>query len=227
MANKSWSPPLLCPIPRGAEGHYATRSFGNIYHLLKSRHRRSIYQVDESGEQFADLTTWGYKSQFNRLFVRRSPGANVKSYKKSPPHYAIINAEGRHIRDFKTKKSAVSALQKNSITYRRHGKILRDVITPGWSVVKIPKDIDIWDYLEVIPELLPVASKKCKSCPNTSSPRGQCACQFWASLRDGVQKHHFYTPHEVKHKNKQDSKHKQEMNEDAILLYQIRIKSKK
>lgn len=199
MANK-WLPPLLCPIPRGHANHYATQTMTSLQMLLRrSKHIRSLYST-ESGLQWASLE--GMKSTYNRLFVRRKKPitktqrllAKIRCGPKGY-NYAIIDPMGKVVQEYKTLSLARKDLKKDSLKVKRHGRWLHHELDYGSSIIHLQEE---WHAPDAAKEELPIESKKCAVCPNKTSHQGQCHCQFWAAIRDGVQKHRWLTPHEVK-----------------------------
>lgn len=189
MADK-WLPPLLCPIPLNHPNHY----------LAESKRKTLLQQLFEKDPpEWADLSKM--KSTWNRLFARRSDGAYsrrlIAKLRRKPGKYsyAIIDPNGKIVQTYKTLAPARQDLKKDSLKVKRRGRWVWRDLSYGSSVIHLR---DSWDAIEDAMEALPIESKKCPTCPNKTSHQGQCACQFWAALRDGVQKHRWLTPHEVK-----------------------------
>jgi len=199
MADK-WLPPLLCPIPKGHANHAHTHNVNTLTALLKrrNRHRSTIYE-DEQRNQWADLSHM--KSNFYRLFARRKK-KHAQRYIPPDRRYFLYTPTGKYICSFKTKKQALMALNKDVITITNSKQRKKVGMIPGTFV--IINRFDPWfmsgrflDYRNH-EDKLPIASKKCAECPNKTSNRGICHCQFWSSIRDGSQKVYWYTPHESK-----------------------------
>ena len=180
---KSWYPPVLFPIPKGHYSHYQTvTSTTDILYNGLLRWRK---QHDKEPTK----TTWF------RLFKRRASDKKLKP-KKHAPYYAIYNSTRELIIAERTKKAALSILQKSAV-YRnvRGGPVKeKEELEIGSHIIKAHLNND-FDYHNI---QHPVAVKRCDACPNKTSKQGVCACGFWSSIRDSTQSWIWWSPQEHK-----------------------------
>lgn len=216
-----WLPPLLCPIPKGHQCHYTEE----IKEIAKQKVFKRLF---EDTSPWADLSKM--RSTWNRIFTRRQPSINKRNVHaiinrirrrnyNEKYRYAIIDSSGTVINTYKTISSARKDINKDRLKVKRHSRWVWKDLDFGSSIIPLK---DSWDAIEDAREALPVANKKCTSCPNKTSYQGTCHCQFWASLKgDSVQKHRWMTPHEVKmfeHKKRKKEKLRGEANRQLILI---------
>jgi len=231
------SPPLTCPIPRGHPSHYRYEEdpwMSLVSSRINSWHRQRVRDLLRPRKaEYADLPE---PSTFGKIFIRRD---KKKKRKPLPVRYVISNSSSFPLLVYNTKREALAAMR------RGHGKWPREfidtdmfIIAKGMSGKRV--EIPLGSYLwRADPEhnefedfgdnnQYPITTKRCPECPNKNSMQGTCGCSMFHNITHQGKPFAWTPPHEARHKRKQDLKPPApKMDEESLLIYNIRIKSGK
>lgn len=212
-----WLPPLTCPIPKLHPSHYLTTETKLRQLLSVKRAYKSVFE--EEKDPWADLSD--RKSTFNRIFARRK-NKNIYRYKQSGAkkripsrlalhkikfrwglegvNYFLLDAESNVVKVYRTKREGLADLVKDSVKVKKRGSWRTVDLRPGMRLVGLPDwPVDVFDISrpKTNQHFPTVQVKRCGSCPNATSNKGVCHCQFWDTIRgDNVNKVNWLSPHE-------------------------------